>query len=406
MARQLHATLHERVLSLGDDVMLLPGHDPSGRQRDARRAATGGRPRSRARAADRRRRRVRRGAARRDAAAPGQLRERHRRQLRAPSLRPRAGDGRQQLLDPLTETDDAAPPPDPDGPRRDHRRAPPRHRRPNRIRILDLLRDGELLGRQITERLGTSQQNASKHLGVLLQAGIVARRKEGTSSLYCVADHGVYELCEQVCGGLQPQLCRARRHPGRSAGPMSSTAPRPPARPRRTARPLMHAAPDRSAASAATPPPTSAPSSIAWAARRRRRSAFFAPRVETALSGAGWEATGSESVAGPRADRHATSAASSASAPDGRRPLAGARPSPTRPSSATIAAASSARCSADPRVDAVVAAAAGRVDLRATATPRSCRPARRADANEMVARRRRPQGAAAPLSAATASRSS
>ena len=77
---------------------------------------------------------------------------------------------------------------------------------PTRIRILDLLRDGELSVTQITERLGTSQQNASKHLGMLLQAGIVARRKDGNSSIYSIADRGVYELCEQVCGGLQLQL--------------------------------------------------------------------------------------------------------------------------------------------------------------------------------------------------------
>ncbi len=77
---------------------------------------------------------------------------------------------------------------------------------PTRIRILDLLRDGELSVTQLTENLGTSQQNASKHLGVLLQAGIVARRKEGNSSIYSIADRGVYELCEQVCGGLQLQL--------------------------------------------------------------------------------------------------------------------------------------------------------------------------------------------------------
>ncbi len=77
---------------------------------------------------------------------------------------------------------------------------------PTRIRILDLLRDDELSVTEITDALGTSQQNASKHLGVLLQAGIVARRKQGNSSLYSIADKGVYELCEQVCGGLQLQL--------------------------------------------------------------------------------------------------------------------------------------------------------------------------------------------------------
>lgn len=77
---------------------------------------------------------------------------------------------------------------------------------PNRIRILDQLRDGELTVTEITERLGTSQQNASKHLGILLREGIVSRRKDGTSSLYRVADEGVYALCEQVCGGIQSQL--------------------------------------------------------------------------------------------------------------------------------------------------------------------------------------------------------
>ena len=77
---------------------------------------------------------------------------------------------------------------------------------PTRIRILDLLRDGDLSVTQITEDLGTSQQNASKHLGVLLQAGVVARRKDGNNSIYSIADRGVYELCEQVCGGLQLQL--------------------------------------------------------------------------------------------------------------------------------------------------------------------------------------------------------
>jgi DNA-binding transcriptional ArsR family regulator len=77
---------------------------------------------------------------------------------------------------------------------------------PIRIRILDVLRDGELSVGEITQRLGTSQQNTSKHLGILLNAGIVSRRKVGNSSMYRIADRGVYALCEQVCGGLQAQL--------------------------------------------------------------------------------------------------------------------------------------------------------------------------------------------------------
>ena len=76
----------------------------------------------------------------------------------------------------------------------------------SRIRILDQLRDGELSVTTLAERLETSQQNVSKHLGILHQAGIVSRRKDGTSALYSVADESVYELCEQICGGLQSRL--------------------------------------------------------------------------------------------------------------------------------------------------------------------------------------------------------
>ena len=77
---------------------------------------------------------------------------------------------------------------------------------PSRIRILDQLRRGELSVNEITARLDTSQQNVSKHLGVLHRAGIVARRKQGTSSLYVIADETIYDLCEQVCGGLQERF--------------------------------------------------------------------------------------------------------------------------------------------------------------------------------------------------------
>jgi DNA-binding transcriptional ArsR family regulator len=77
---------------------------------------------------------------------------------------------------------------------------------PMRIRLLDRLRDGELTGQELTAALETSQQNISKHLGVLHRAGIVSRRKDGNHVYYSIADAAVFELCEQVCGGLSRQL--------------------------------------------------------------------------------------------------------------------------------------------------------------------------------------------------------
>src|ERR1035441_3902201 len=74
---------------------------------------------------------------------------------------------------------------------------------PMRIRLLDALRDAPATVQQLQQATGASQQNVSKHLGVLLRSGLVSRRKEGTFSLYAIADNGVFDLCEQVCGGMR-----------------------------------------------------------------------------------------------------------------------------------------------------------------------------------------------------------
>ena len=77
---------------------------------------------------------------------------------------------------------------------------------PMRVRLLDHLRDGEVSVNELTERLGSSQQNVSKHLGVLADAGIVGRRRDGIRVYYRIVDEGVIGLCEQVCGSLRTQL--------------------------------------------------------------------------------------------------------------------------------------------------------------------------------------------------------
>ena len=77
---------------------------------------------------------------------------------------------------------------------------------PMRIRLLDRLRDGEATVGELSEGLDASQQNVSKHLAVLADAGILGRRKDGTHVYYRIVDEGVLQLCEDVCGSLQQQL--------------------------------------------------------------------------------------------------------------------------------------------------------------------------------------------------------
>ena len=77
------------------------------------------------------------------------------------------------------------------------------------IRIL--LDEGELNVGEIVERLDTSQANISKHLRVLHDAGIVARRPDGTAAYFSVADPSLMPVCAIVCDRLRDQVAAEAR---------------------------------------------------------------------------------------------------------------------------------------------------------------------------------------------------
>ena len=77
---------------------------------------------------------------------------------------------------------------------------------PMRIKLLDRLREGEASVGELQQALGASQQNVSKHLGILHAAGMVSRAKRGTSVVYTIADPAVFDICDQVCGGIRRQI--------------------------------------------------------------------------------------------------------------------------------------------------------------------------------------------------------
>ena len=77
---------------------------------------------------------------------------------------------------------------------------------PMRIKLLDQLREGPKNVCELQEATGASQQNVSKHLWVLLGAGIVSRSREGNFAVYAIADDSVFALCELVCGAALRQL--------------------------------------------------------------------------------------------------------------------------------------------------------------------------------------------------------
>ena len=70
---------------------------------------------------------------------------------------------------------------------------------PYRLRILQELETGEKSVGQLVEQLEGNQPNVSKHLQRLHDAGLVNRRRIGTSIVYSISDPMIFSLCELVC---------------------------------------------------------------------------------------------------------------------------------------------------------------------------------------------------------------
>ena len=59
-----------------------------------------------------------------------------------------------------------------------------------RLAILKQLKGGEVCACKLPSLTGESQPNVSKHLRVLLDAGLVTVREDGTKRLYSLSDKG------------------------------------------------------------------------------------------------------------------------------------------------------------------------------------------------------------------------
>ena len=77
---------------------------------------------------------------------------------------------------------------------------------PSRLRILNLLMQGERGVQELVEATGFEQPNVSRHLAVLRREEIVERRAEGNRALYSIQDPTIVRLCEIVCNGLSGRL--------------------------------------------------------------------------------------------------------------------------------------------------------------------------------------------------------
>jgi DNA-binding transcriptional ArsR family regulator len=86
---------------------------------------------------------------------------------------------------------------------------------PNRLKLIIALEDEAMSVSGLMEVTRLKQANVSRHLQTLVDAGILARQRNGLTVMYSIADPGIFELCQQVCGGIQKRLTRQAKVFGR-----------------------------------------------------------------------------------------------------------------------------------------------------------------------------------------------
>lgn len=71
---------------------------------------------------------------------------------------------------------------------------------PKRLRILDLLRDGECCVSEICEETGFPQPTVSSHLRKLWTSGVVTTREESVQTYYRIADERILAAIDTIRG--------------------------------------------------------------------------------------------------------------------------------------------------------------------------------------------------------------
>ena len=70
---------------------------------------------------------------------------------------------------------------------------------PTRLKILHAVCNDERSVSQIVASTGASQTNVSRHLALMHQAGVVSRRRDGSTVYYQLVDREFAEICRTVC---------------------------------------------------------------------------------------------------------------------------------------------------------------------------------------------------------------
>ena len=74
---------------------------------------------------------------------------------------------------------------------------------PLRLHLLQKLEAGRLSVTELANAVDSTQPNVSKHLKILQDSGLIARKQDGNAVYYSIADESVFALCDVVCNSLK-----------------------------------------------------------------------------------------------------------------------------------------------------------------------------------------------------------
>lgn len=77
---------------------------------------------------------------------------------------------------------------------------------PLRIAIVDFLKDGEQCVCDIAEHVGSERSNVSRHLSVMVNAGVLGYRKEGLKVIYQLKTPCILDFFSCITRVLKEQL--------------------------------------------------------------------------------------------------------------------------------------------------------------------------------------------------------
>jgi ArsR family transcriptional regulator len=77
---------------------------------------------------------------------------------------------------------------------------------PTRLKILELLRNGERCICEIVPAINGEQSNISRHISLMQKSNLVTTRKDGVKVMVKVSDPGVFEILDSIALLLKRQI--------------------------------------------------------------------------------------------------------------------------------------------------------------------------------------------------------